>query len=119
MEYSQPDAGQHPRSHGNRAVATRVPSWADLDAATAATAAAIADPSATVHDVLKAAEAEEALFLAADAAGWRIPDQQPGFERPGEWVTEVSVPRFGDDGVQRLHSPMKQPEPGAGPEPEI
>lgn len=96
-----------------------MPSWAELDAATAATAAAIADPSATVHDVLKAAEAEEALFLAADAAGWHIPDQQPGLARPGEWVTEVSMPRIGDDGVQRLYSPLQQPEPEAGPEAEI
>jgi hypothetical protein len=119
MEYTQPTTDQHPGPDADRAVTTRVPSWAELDAATAATAAAIADPSATVHDVLKAAEAEEALFLAADAAGWRIPDQQPGLGRPEEWVTEVSVPRFGDDGVQRLRSPMMQPEPEAGPEAEI
>ncbi len=119
MEHTQPAKRQHPGPDGDRAVTARVPSWADLDAATAATAAAIADPSATVHDVLKAAEAEEALFLAARAAGWHIPDQQPGLERPGDWVTEVSVPRFGDDGVQRLYSPMKQPGPEAGPEAEI
>jgi hypothetical protein len=119
MEYTQPTADQHPGPDAARAVTTRVPSWAELDAATAATAAAIADPSATVQDVLKAAEAEEALFLAADAARWRIPDQQPGRAGPGEWVTEVSVPRFGDNGVQRLHSPTKQPEPEAGPEAEI
>lgn len=118
MEYTQPTADRHSGPDADRAVTTRVPSWAELDAATAATAAAIADPSATVHDVLKAAEAEEALFLAADAAGWRIPDQQSGRSGPGEWVTEVSVPRFGDDGVQRLHSPMKRPEPEAGSEAE-
>jgi hypothetical protein len=29
-------------------------------------------------------------------------------------VTLISVPHFGDDGVQRLHAPMKDP----GPEPE-
>src|ERR1700751_1387254 len=100
MEYTRPAANQHPGPGAARVVSARVPSWAELDAATAATAAAIADPSATVHDVLKAAEAEEALFLAADAAGWRIPDEQSGRAGPGEWVTEVSVPRFGDDGVR-------------------
>ena len=119
MEYTQRTADQHPGPDADRAAAARVPSWAELDAATAATAAAIADPSATVHDVLKVAEAEEALFLAADAAGWRIPGQQSGRAGPGERATEVSVPRFGDDGAQRLHSPMKQPEPEAGPEAEI
>jgi hypothetical protein len=30
------------------------------------------------------------------------------------YVTVISVPRFGDDGVQRLHSRMKDP----GPEPD-
>ena len=30
------------------------------------------------------------------------------------FVTVISVPRFGDDGVQRLHSRMKDP----GPEPD-
>ena len=31
-------------------------------------------------------------------------------------VTEISVPRFGDDGVQRLHAAMKQ-EPAEPPVP--
>jgi hypothetical protein len=34
------------------------------------------------------------------------------------YVTEISVPSFGDGGVQRLHSPMLQPEPLPEPEPE-
>jgi hypothetical protein len=40
------------------------PTMADLDAATAATAAAIADPSASRADVERAAELEEAVFVA-------------------------------------------------------
>jgi hypothetical protein len=39
-----------------------VPTVADLEAATAATAAAIADPGATLADVLAAAQAEEAAY---------------------------------------------------------
>jgi hypothetical protein len=38
------------------------PSVAELDAATAATAAALADPSADLADVYLAAEAEEAAY---------------------------------------------------------
>jgi hypothetical protein len=41
-----------------------LPTRADLDAATARTAAAIADPSASRADVERAAELEEAVFLA-------------------------------------------------------
>jgi hypothetical protein len=33
---------------------------------------------------------------------------------PRTYVTVISVPNFGDGGVQRLHTPMKDP----GPEPE-
>jgi hypothetical protein len=33
---------------------------------------------------------------------------------PRTYVTVLSVPYFGDGGVQRLHTPMKDP----GPEPE-
>lgn len=35
-----------------------------------------------------------------------------------EYVTEVSVPSFGDNGVQRLCSHMREPEPLPVPEPE-
>ena len=38
------------------------PTVADLEAATAATAAAIADPDATLADIYAAAEAEEAAY---------------------------------------------------------
>ncbi len=41
-----------------------LPTRADLDAATARTAAAIADPSASAADVERAAELEEAVFAA-------------------------------------------------------
>ena len=41
-----------------------LPTRADLDAATAATAAAIADPEASLADVERAAELEEAVFTA-------------------------------------------------------
>jgi hypothetical protein len=40
------------------------PARADLDAATAATAAAIDDPAASLADVERAAELEEAVFTA-------------------------------------------------------
>jgi hypothetical protein len=109
-----PSAGSIRPEIGDRLETGRRLSQAALDEATAATAAAIADPAATVHDVLKAAEAEEELFLAARAAGWDIHGRQPGPGQPRAYVTEVSVPWFGDGGVQRLYAPMKQP----GPEPE-
>lgn len=96
------------------------PSRADLDAATAATAAAIADPAATVHDVLKAGQAEEALFEAARATGRQLPDDPPFRAAPREYVTEISVPSFGDGGYQALHSrPLREPEPEPGMEIEI
>ena len=41
-----------------------LPTRADLDAATAATAAAIADPSASLADVERAAELEETVLAA-------------------------------------------------------
>jgi len=43
-------------------------------------------------------------------------DRHPyGFE-PRSYVTEVSVPGFGDDGIQRLHSRMLPVEPLPEPE---
>jgi hypothetical protein len=35
-----------------------------------------------------------------------------------EYVTEISVPDFGDNGIQRLRSHMREPEPLPEPEPE-
>jgi hypothetical protein len=52
-------------------------------------------------------ESEDGCFI-------RVPDDFTGM--PHTYVTEVSVPRFGDGGVQRLHAPMKEPEPGLEPE---
>jgi hypothetical protein len=34
------------------------------------------------------------------------------------YVTEISDPRVGDNGIQRLHSRMLEPEPLPDPEPE-
>ena len=45
----------------------------------------------------------------------REPLEPPaGHREPRAYVTEISVPHFGDGGVQRLHARMKDP----GPEPE-
>jgi hypothetical protein len=47
----------------------------------------------------------------------RVADgQRP--EQEAEYVTEVSVPNFGDGGIQRLHSRMREPEPVPELEPE-
>ena len=43
------------------------------------------------------------------------PDPQP---EAVIYVTEVSAPSFGDGGIQRLHSHMREPEPLPEPEPE-
>lgn len=37
---------------------------------------------------------------------------------PVEYVTEISVPSFGDGGIQRLRSHMPEPEPLPEPAPE-
>ena len=48
----------------------------------------------------------------------REPQEPPaGHREPRTYVTEISVPYFGDGGVQRLHAPMKQPGPEADPNP--
>jgi len=45
----------------------------------------------------------------------REPQEPPtGHGEPCTYVTEISVPYFGDGGVQRLHARMKDP----GPDPE-
>ena len=41
-------------------------------------------------------------------------EPRAGRREPRTYVTVISVPCFGDGGVQRLHAPMKDP----GPEPE-
>lgn len=57
----------------------------------------------------------------AIAADWLEPgpeDRHPyGFE-PRTYVTEISVPDFGDGGIQRLCSHMREPEPLPMPEAE-
>ncbi len=54
-----------------------------------------------------------------DKPGWDHEPQEARPERvPRTYVTLVSVPRLGDDGVQRLYVRMKEPDPEPGPEPE-
>ena len=60
------------------APAWQQPALADLDAATARTAAAIADPAASLADVEHAAEAEEALYLACP--DWPSPEADAELE---------------------------------------
>jgi hypothetical protein len=88
-----------------------LPTRADLDAATARTAAAIADPSASPADVERAAELEEAVLAAylkrpgaaAELAG-------------GLYVTEVScTPPARELQVLRSRPPGPEPRPEAGP----
>jgi hypothetical protein len=56
------------------------PTVADLDAATAATETAIADPSATLADVYLAAEAEEAAYSEIFAGPCDTPYSGPEME---------------------------------------
>jgi hypothetical protein len=57
------------------------PALAELDAATAATAAAIADPAADLVDVYLAAEAEEALYAEVFPGPCdRAPEPEPEME---------------------------------------
>jgi hypothetical protein len=57
------------------------PALAELDAATAATAAAIADPAADLVDVYLAAEAEEALYAEVFPGPCdRAPEAEPEME---------------------------------------
>jgi hypothetical protein len=61
--------------------------------------------------------AAEAAPTAADWLAIGPLDRHPcGFE-PREYITEISVPRFGDDGRQALYAPglrEPRPEPEAG-----
>ena len=48
----------------------------------------------------------------------REPQEPPaGHREPRTYVTEISVPHFGDGGVQRLHARMK--DPGSEPEADL
>jgi hypothetical protein len=48
----------------------------------------------------------------------REPQEPPtGDREPRAYVTVISVPHFGDGGVQRLHVRMK--DPGPGPEADL
>ena len=69
----------------------RPPSRADLDAAAAATAAAMADPAASPLDRMKAAEAEEALYEAAILAAGRPLPELRAHARPAAEVRDRGV----------------------------
>jgi hypothetical protein len=56
------------------------PAVADLEAATEATAAAIADPGADLVDVYLAAEAEEALYAEVFTGPCDTPEPEPEIE---------------------------------------
>ena len=56
------------------------PSVADLEAATDATAAAIADPDADLVDVYLAAEAEEAAYAQVFTGPCDTPEPEPEIE---------------------------------------
>ncbi len=56
------------------------PTVADLEAATAATAAAIADPAAALADVLAAAQAEEAAYSQIFTGPCDRPQPEPELE---------------------------------------
>jgi len=66
--------------------------------------------------IIPQAEYDIDLEPPATAADWLEPgpeDRHPyGFE-PRTYVTEISVPDFGDGGIQRLHSRMREPGPDA------
>ena len=56
------------------------PTVAELEAATAATAAAIADPDAGLADIYLAAEAEEALYAQVFTGPCDTPEPEPEIE---------------------------------------
>jgi hypothetical protein len=57
----------------------------------------------------------EEMVMSTPSSGpdrdWEPQELSAGHREPCTYVTEVSVPYFGDGGVQRLYAPMKQPEP--------
>jgi hypothetical protein len=74
-------------------------------------------PQATVDaDHLHKVKMEEMVMSTPHSGpvGEREPQVPPaGHREPRTYVTEISVPYFGDGGVQRLHARMKDPEPDA------
>jgi hypothetical protein len=65
-------------------------------------------PAATLPDWLAGLAAE---------LGYERPRPRVS-EHPRAYITEVSVPSSGDNGVQRLFRPMREPEPLPEREPE-
>jgi hypothetical protein len=68
-----------------------LPASADLDAATARTAAAIADPSACPADVERAAELEEALYSQIEPGPCDRPADPPPIESRIDWSPEIDA----------------------------
>jgi len=66
-------------------------SQADLRAATAATAAAIADPDASLADVERAAELEEALYAEIEPGPCDRPADPPPIESQVDWSPELDA----------------------------
>jgi len=62
--------------HRARAEGPQLPTRADLDRATAVTAATIADPASGPADIYRAAEIEEAVL----SAYWHVPGAQAELE---------------------------------------
>jgi hypothetical protein len=88
-----------------------LPTRADLDAATARTAAAIADPSASLADVERAAELEEAVLTAYSKRPSAAAELAAGL-----YVTEVSyAPPAPELQVLRSRPLAPGPRPEAGP----
>ena len=71
----------------------------------------LTDRSAATELETRGSDGPFASYAERVADGQR---QDPGVE----YVTEISIPSFGDDGIQRLHSHMRQPEPLPEPEAE-
>jgi hypothetical protein len=67
----------------------RTPAVAELLAATARTAAAIADPEATLADVLAAAEAEEAAYSQVFTGPCDTPVRRPEVTAEPELEAEI------------------------------
>ena len=67
------------------------PTQAELLAASARTAAAIADPSASGADVERAAELEEALYAQIEAGPCDRPGDPPPLRSRIDWTPEIDA----------------------------
>jgi hypothetical protein len=72
-------------------VTTWAPTRADLDAATARTAAAMADPSASTADRERAAELEETLYARLEPGPCDRLADPPPLESRVDWSPEIDA----------------------------